>query len=372
MRYFKLPDLGEGLQEAEIVEWHVQEGATVKADQPLVSVETAKALVEVPSPQEGVIAHRFGNPGDVIHVGEPLVEFAGAAEDSATVVGELATATAAEEDTFIVGRERHGRRQQVLAAPVVRALAKRLEVDLDTLQGSGPQGQITAKDVEKASALNRQHGAPERLRGVRKEMARVMQKSHSEVVPVTINEDADIHAWSAGQDITIRLAKAIAAGAQAEPALNAWFDGETLSRRLFKDIQLGIAVDTEQGLFVPVLRNVNQRSEEDLRQGLNRLREDVKKRSIPPAELQGATITLSNFGMICGRYANPVVVPPQVCILGAGRVREEAVVIDHRQVKVHRMLPLSLTFDHRAATGGEAARFLREVIHCLERPRLDG
>jgi 2-oxoisovalerate dehydrogenase E2 component (dihydrolipoyl transacylase) len=142
--------------------------------------------------------------------------------------------------------------------------------------------------------------------------------------------------------------------------------GEHLNRRLQKTVHLGVAVDTEHGLFVPVLRDIGNRSAEDLREGLNRLRSDVKARTIPPSELQGASITLSNFGTLGGRYATPIVVPPQVAIIGAGAIRREPVMVGN-QVKGHRMLPLSITFDHRAATGGEAARFLQAMIASLSR-----
>lgn len=368
MKYFKLPDLGEGLPEAEIVEWHVKEGDEVKTDQILASVETAKAIVEVPSPQDGVIAHLFGDVGDTIHTGEPLVEYVSEeSDDSGTVVGEIPTAdTAVAGDDFIIGAAPSTRvHQSARATPAVRALARRLNVDLNGLQGSGRDGVITPLDVEQAANMNRTHGHAEPLRGVRKQMAKTMALAHAEVVPVTLCEDADIHNWPEGTDITMRLVNAIAAACQAEPALNTWFDGSSLSRRQHSKINLGVAVDTDQGLFVPVLRDIGRRSSEELRAGLDQMRADVKARTIPPKELQGATITLSNFGTIAGRYASPVVVPPQVAILGAGVIREQPVAVKGELV-VHRVMPLSLTFDHRAATGGEAARFMGEIIRVLE------
>ncbi|ERI52544.1 hypothetical protein N878_18595, partial [Pseudomonas sp. EGD-AK9] len=153
----------------------------------------------------------------------------------------------------------------------------------------------------------------------------------------------------------------------AEPVLNSWFDGKGLSIKRHAQLDLGIAVDTPDGLFVPVLRNVGARSAEDLKAGVARLRADVRARSIPPQEMMGATLTLSNFGTLFGRYANPVVVPPQVAIIGAGGIRDEPVAVDG-QVVVHPILPLSLTFDHRAVTGGEAARFLKALVEALQQP----
>ena len=165
----------------------------------------------------------------------------------------------------------------------------------------------------------------------------------------------------------LRLIRAIAAACKAEPALNAWFDSHALGRRLLEKIDLGIAVDTPDGLFVPVLRNVDTMPPEELESGLRRLIADTQARRVPPEDLRGNTITLSNYGTIAGRYASPVVVPPTVAILGAGRVRDE-VVARNREAVVHRVLPLSLTFDHRCVTGGEAGRFLAAAIADLELP----
>ena len=381
MKYFKLPDLGEGLSEAEIVEWHVKAGDTVTVDQLMVSVETAKAIVEVPSPQAGVISALFAEPGDVVHIGEPLVEYQGEQDDSGTVVGDLSlSAKHDSKDDFIVGSAHHAHTQQsIKATPSVRALAKRLNVDLSHIKASGEDGRITSLDVEKAAQLNLDIGQSESLKGVRKVMAKNMAMSHAQVVPVTLHDDVDIHAWygikdesknEAAQDITMRLVHAIAYACTSEPNLNVWFDGEQLSLRMLEHIDLGIAVDTEQGLFVPVLRNIGKRDLTDLRKGLNALREAVNSRKIPPQEMQGATITLSNFGTLAGKYANPVVVPPQVTIVGAGGIRQEVVAYEG-QAAVHPVLPLSLTFDHRAVTGGEAARFLKALMDDLKRKAVD-
>ncbi|GGK81308.1 dihydrolipoamide acetyltransferase family protein [Amphritea balenae] len=365
MKYFKLPDLGEGLPEAEILEWQISEGDHVTTDQILVTVETAKAIIEIPSPQDGVISHLFGQSGDTIHTGEPLIEFAGEEDDSGTVVGVLKTdAGVTQEDNFFIGAAPSTIAHSQQMTPAVRALANRLEVTTEHLQGSGRNGQITPEDIERAARTDRTHGKAEPLRGVRKQMAKNMARAHAEVVPVTLCEDVEIQDWNTNEDVTMRLIHAIAAGCKAEPAMNAWFDGHQLARRLHSRINLGVAVDTEQGLFVPVIRDIGNRSLSDIRGGLDRMREDVINRTIPPAELQGGSITLSNFGTIAGRYATPVVVPPTVAILGAGVIRNQPVALEN-EVVIRRVLPLSLTFDHRAATGGEAARFIRAVIDDL-------
>jgi pyruvate dehydrogenase E2 component (dihydrolipoamide acetyltransferase) len=366
MRQFLLPDLGEGLEEAEIVAWHVTEGDHVVVDQPLVSVETDKAVVEVPSPQSGRVARLFASKGDLVKVGAPLVEFAEGAEiDTGTVVGELH----AEGSKRVVDQSAGDPRaapqpRQVL--PAVRALARKLEVDLNLVQATGPDGTITRSDVERAAKSLTEAGPAEQLRGMRRAMAQRMTAAHAEVVPASVTDEADIGDWSVAEDVTIRLLRAIASDCKAEPSLNAWYNAAAGQRRLLKRVDIGIAVDTEGGLIVPILRNVGERGARELRAGLDRMRADAEARSIPPDELRGATITLSNFGMIGGRFASLVIVPPQVAIIGAGRIGERAVARDG-QVVARSVLPLSLTFDHRVVTGGEAARFLVGLRRDLEK-----
>jgi pyruvate dehydrogenase E2 component (dihydrolipoamide acetyltransferase) len=312
----------------------------------------------VPSPQDGKIARLYVQPGDRVKVGGPLVEFEeGPRTDTGTIVGELAAAPPPTAQPA----------PAVKAAPAVRALAQRLGVDLAQVTASGPGGAVTSADVERAARAQTEAVPAEPLAGVRRAMAVNMARSHSEIVPATVSDEADIEAWPARSDITIRLARAIVAGCAASPGLNAWYDGRTMERRLLQQIDLGLAVDTEDGLFVPVLRNIGGRDAGDLRRGIEAMKKDVRARTVPVAELRGQTITLSNFGMFAGRFAALVIVPPQVAILGAGRITEQPVVADG-ELAAHRILPLSLTFDHRAVTGGEAARFLKAAIEDLERP----
>ncbi|SFC99918.1 pyruvate dehydrogenase E2 component (dihydrolipoamide acetyltransferase) [Cupriavidus sp. OV038] len=372
MRTFKLPDLGEGLQEAEIVAWHVKPGDSVAADEPLLSVETAKAIVEIPSPFSGQVAKLFAQPGDIVHLGAPLVGFEGvgsAQDDAGTVVGavKVGTQVLAEAAAPLGPGGAHG----IKATPAVRALARKLSVDLAMVTPSGHDGLITATDVQRVATTLADLGPAEVVRGVRRAMAQNMARAQSEVAAATVMDDADLHAWQhdarPGNDITIRLVRALVAGVHAEPGLNAWYEGQSGRRHVLERIDVGIAADLPEGLFVPVLRNVGKRDAADLRTGLDRMRADIIARTIAPEEMRGNTITLSNFGMIAGRYAAPIVVPPTVAILGAGRIRDE-VVAAGGQPAVHRVMPLSLTFDHRVVTGGEAARFLRAVIADLERP----
>ena len=368
MKVFKLPDLGEGLQEAEIVEWHVKAGEEVEVDKPLLSVETDKAVVEVPSPRAGRISKIYAAPGDVVKIGAALVEFEGGngaeaapRKDTGTVVGEVTSSDkVVNEAATRIGQTR----LSVKATPAVRALAKRMDVDLSIVTPSGADGLITRGDVERVARIFAELGPIERLRGPRRVMARNMSMACAEVAPATLNDDVDIGEWDGNQVATLRLVRAIVAGCRAEPCLNAWYDSHSVGRRVLEKIHLGLAVDTPDGLFVPVLHDVGGRTPEDLKAGLDRLKADVRARTIPPEELRGYTITLSNFGTIAGRYASPIVQPPTVAILGAGVIRDQVLAKDGAPV-VRKVLPLSLTFDHRAVTGGEAARFLRAAMEDL-------
>ncbi len=415
MTIFNLPDLGEGLAEAEIVRWHVNVGDEVAVDQPMLAVETAKAVVEVPAPFSGVVKTLHGQPGDVIATGAPLIEFEGgniapsatrapsraSATDSGTVVGNVPTSddelieTAyaggraprahdghginganganGTNTTAIAGAPLHSANGRLRAAPAARALAKKLGIDLTRLPGTGRGGVIIVDDVIAHSNIARSPAsqAPtfaggEKLRGLRRAMAQSMTLARDTVTNCTIFDDADLHKWREGQDFTTRLLRAIAAGCLAEPALNAWFDGATQSRRLIPHVHIGMAVDTPDGLIVPVIRDVGNRSAAELRTEIDRLKRAARDRTVAPEELREVTIMLSNFGMIAGRYATPVVVPPTVAILGSGRLSRDVVAVADG-IEAHLRMPLSLTFDHRCVTGGEAARFLAAILRDLEK-----
>jgi pyruvate dehydrogenase E2 component (dihydrolipoamide acetyltransferase) len=250
--------------------------------------------------------------------------------------------------------------------PAVRALAHRLNVDLTIITPSGPDGMITAADVQRVHKILTEVGPLEKLRGARRAMAQTMSQARDEVMPTTVTDDAVLHAWQGKQDLTIRLIRGLVAGVKAEPALNAWFDHVEIGRRVLDKIHVGIAVDTPEGLFVAVLQDVASRSEESLRAGLEKMKADTKNRTVPPEELRGYTITLSNFGRYGGKYATPVIVPPTVAIIAAGATRDAVVPIDG-EIKIAKVLPLSVTFDHRCVTGGEATRFLAAMIADLQK-----
>mgnify|MGYP001556977147 FL=1 len=209
-------------------------------------------------------------------------------------------------------------------------------------------------------------GTPEPLRGPRRAMAQSMSASRDSVCACTIFDDADIHGWLPGQDITARLLRAMAAGCGVEPALNGFYDGDALSRQLEARVDVAIAVDTPEGLIVPVIRGVEQKDEAALRDDLNRLKTATRERTVKPEDMRDFTITLSNFGMLAGRSATPVVVPPTIAILGSGGIQHDVVPV-LGGIEVHRRIPLSLTFDHRCVTGGEACRFLAAVKEDLQK-----
>lgn len=509
---FKLPDLGEGLQEGEIVKWAVKEGDSISEGDTMVEMSTDKAVVEVPAPFSGKVVKLYGKQGDVIKTGAPLIAIATgkapaktakaeeleknkpreepvteAKGDSGTVVGAM---TVGEE----VSSESREARDGIRAAPAARALARKLKVDLASLEGSGKDGEVTLQDVKNAAsgtapeaaakagakdvsvspsakatakalgldisnvaprkgkvvtkgdvlaaarkqlsgapaaaassapaatakevkavpkvrALAREKGVdlrrvrptghqgnvtledvkqalaggvaapapgaysrperpyevsgePQRLTGPRRVMAQTMAKANTEVCHTSLFDEVSIAHWGEGADITVRLMRAVIAACFAEPGINAWFDGDKLEKTFHKHVNLGVAVDAPKGLFVPVIKGADGMDGAALRKELNRLREAISDGSIKSAEMSGGTITLSNFGMIAGRFATPVIVPPEVAIVGIGGLYEKLVMTE-KGIENQRFIPVSLTFDHRASTGGEAARFMKAMLNDL-------
>jgi 2-oxoisovalerate dehydrogenase E2 component (dihydrolipoyl transacylase) len=262
------------------------------------------------------------------------------------------------------------------ALPIARARARRLGIDLASLKGSGREGSITLDDVLRHSDVARcsaQRAPPpgtgeraEPLRGARRVMAHTMSVARDQTPLSTICDDADIEGWPVQGDYMPRLMRAMVQAWRIEPALNAWYDPANNSRILCKHMDLGVAVDTEGGLLVPVLRDIDGKSAQELRTVLALHKAAAHGRTIAAEDMQNSTIMLSNFGTLAGRYATAQVVPPAVAILGGGQVRRDAVVTAER-IEAHWRLPLTLSFDHRCVTGGEACRYLAAVIEDLEK-----
>ncbi|MBP9727026.1 MAG: 2-oxo acid dehydrogenase subunit E2 [Gammaproteobacteria bacterium] len=374
MKIFCLPDLGEGLPEAIIREWYVQPGDEVQIDQTIVAMETAKALVDVPSPFAGKVEKLFGKTGDTVITGSPLIGVEGEETDAGTVVGNIEASDLILEECA-TGVSVTAQQASHRATPAVRMLAQQLGVDLDEVKYSGKN--ITADDVKKAANLFQSNTIPplnvqftdavESLTPTRRAMVMSMTQSHQHIVPVSISDDADIHDWIGKQDTTVRLLRAIQAGCETVPIANAYFDGQQMVYQLHKKINVGMAVDTPHGLFVPVLKDVAHQSNEALRESINRFKQQARDKSLSPQDLKDATIILSNFGTIAGRYANPIIIPPMVAIVGIGSARN-TVVAHNGEPAVRRILPISITVDHRLVTGGEAVRLLQAIMEELAKP----
>jgi pyruvate dehydrogenase E2 component (dihydrolipoamide acetyltransferase) len=346
----------------------------------------------VPAPFSGTVTALHGAPGDIIATGAALIDF-----DSGTVVGSMPAA--GEEYVESAGHPagnglgdavRIGNgAARARAIPAARALARHLNVDLTAVEASGRDDSISLDDVLRHAQLSvapaaaspvagsaaaraiaaarPQDGTVETLRGVRRAMAQSMSLSRDQVAGSTVCDDADLHRWTHHGDYMLRLVRAMVCAWRSEPALNAWYDAAGHSRMLLSHVDLAIAVDTPGGLIVPVVREVEKKSPHEVRAAIAQQKEAAHRRTIPPEDLRGFTLMLSNFGTLAGRYGMPRVVPPAVAILGAGKVREDAVAAAGK-VEAHLRMPLSLSFDHRCITGGEACRYLGAVIADLEMP----
>ncbi len=433
---FKFPDIGEGLTEGEIVRWLVKEGDEIKEGQPLVEVETDKALAEIPAPRTGVILKILAKEKEVVKVGQVIVvigekgeSLAAAPRPSVGVVGELEEApeeapAAAEKVTPKKAPEETRPRAEVgkegkpapekpapakpapageraLATPAVRALARELGVDINKIQGTGAEGRVLEKDVRQAAEAKAKpaeevkevkkvrkydlYGSIERipLRGVRRSIAKAMVKSKYTAPHVTAMDDADVtELWqirekekkvaeSKGIKLTILpfVIKAVVAGLIDHPYLNATLDDENEEIVLRKYINIGLATDTPEGLMVPVVKLAKEKSIFELAQELSQLTEKARNRTIDLADLKGGTFTITNYGAVRGIYGTPIINYPEVAILGVGRIQDRPV-IKEEKVVVRKILPLSISFDHRVVDGAEAARFLDTIIRRLEDPDL--
>lgn len=432
-KVFKLPDVGEGIAEAEIVEYLVRVGDQVKADQPAVRIETDKAVVELPAPYSGVVVEIPHNAGDTVSVGDTLLVIETEAE-AAEAQREGETPRAIEKPAEEKKEDKPPPRpkpgteeklepdhavapaagpQRVLATPHTRKVARELKVDITTVQGTGTHGRITDEDVKRAAEEAAAPPAPQKvpapkgptaaavqapatagfdfekygptkrvpLKGVRRRTAEVMVRSVSTIPHVTHFDDADVTELMAVIDrerglaesrkirltILAFLAKAAATALKLYPSLNSSLDEET-GELVFKEYyNIGFATDTEAGLMVPVVRDVDKKSVLQIAADLQELSRKARDRSIELDDMRGGTFTITNIGSVGGKWATPIIVHPQVAILCSMRAQPQPVVRDG-QIVVRTIMPLTLSFDHRVLDGAEAARFTGFIIGLLEDP----
>jgi len=359
----KLPDVGEGIAEGEVVRWLVAEGAQVKEDDPLVEILTDKANVEIPSPVSGTVMKILASPGQVVKVGELLALIEPGAVKAAAAGGE------------------------VLATPVVRKLAKDLGVDLGDVPGTGPGRRVTEEDVRRAASPGEPTGTPpesaseERIpfKGKRRMIARKMVAAKTRVPHALLVDEADVSGllaertriretgeW-AGVRITILpfIMKAVAGALRLHPALNASLDEDRGEIVLKKKVDVGMAVDAEDGLVVPVVRNADAKSIIELAGEIERLSAAAREGALAPGDQTGGTFTISSVGSIGGLFSYPVINVPEAAILAAHKIVTRPVVRDG-EIVPRDMMYLSLSFDHRIVDGGEATRFLSEVVRRIE------
>lgn len=448
--HFILPDLGEGVHEAELLEWKVKPGETVEEHQTLAEMETDKARVEVPSPWAGVVKDLNGKEGDIITVGSVLVTYetkggadrkpqdrvesgaraadeavpAGAVEgdesdeqkppaareDAGTVVGNVSGSLTVSPRFARRREEENGqvaRREKTLATPAVRRIARELGVDINRVPATGRGGRVTASDVQsfaqgqpaapadrapskQAESRDRARteapaissdGVSQRVpfRGIRRKIAQALSRSMHTAVHFTVVEEADVTAlekerrkliFATGEKISLLpfILTAVIRALREHPSLNANVDDENEEILLKNVINLGVAVDTDHGLMVPVIHNADRLSLVELGRSVSDLAQQCHGRTVPRENLIGGTFTISNVGSFGGMFATPVINYPEVAILAAGRARERVVARDGT-FSIGTVLPLSLSCDHRVVDGAEGTRFLNAVVRLLENPQ---
>ena len=363
---FKLPDLGEGLTEGEVARWLVAEGQELAEDDPLVEIATDKTTVEIPSPAAGTVSKILVQEGEVVAVGTVLVVIAGYGAEPAEAQPDApaqAPSTPAAEVRVPVTQAR------VQATPVVRRLAQELGVDLAQLSGSGPNGRITEDDVRKAGGgelVLQEHkpseGRREPVRGVRRQIVEHLTRAHAEIPAVTFVEEADF------TDVDVELLlplvlRATALSLREFPELNARLEGDEI---VYLDrCDIGVAVQTDRGLVVPVVRACGDASLEQLGAEVARLADAARAGTLKPEELRGGTFTVTSAGKLGGLFVTPLVNHPEVAILGLHRIGPRPVVHDG-EIVVRQIGNVSVTFDHRVVDGARAAAFTLDVVSRLQ------
>lgn len=423
MRYiFKFPDIGEGLEEGTIIEWHVEKGQTVKMGDPLCTMETDKVVTAIPSPKNGIIAAKFGKAGETVHVGSALVEIDIEGVDGSAAVDEANKVEPLEEGAGVVGTlevagnnavlvaSKEGVRieensntagKKALSTPVARAMASDMGVDINRIKGSGPAGRVTKEDVIRfaqdgskqikpsavsgetniQSALQTNLVDSEPLSQMRKTIAKNMIQSKHNAAHMTVFEEVEISELDrirkkykeplAAEGIKLTylafIVKATAMSLKKFRALNSEMDFEKSVMLYKKYYNIGIAIDTEKGLVVPVIRNADKLSVKEIAMEINKISDKARDGKLTLEDMKDGTFTITSYGSIGGLFAVPVINYPQAAILGIGRVSKKPVVKDD-QLAVGLVLPLSLSVDHRIADGGDTARFVNSIIGYLADP----
>jgi pyruvate dehydrogenase E2 component (dihydrolipoamide acetyltransferase) len=433
VRYiFKFPDIGEGIHEGTILEWCTEKGERIKMGDPVVKMETDKVVADIPSPRDGVIAARYGKIGDVIQVGEPLVEIEieGVAGEAAQEIakekpkppakepleekgfGVVGTLEVAGDASYLPAGmdgitdkgaaavpEKPERQRKALATPVARAMAKDLGVDINKVTGTGPGGRVMKEDLRKYYDNIRDGKAPSAppvgitgespavrveivpLTQIRKAIAKNMMRSKQNAVHMTLFEEVEVSELirirekfkekftSQGVKLTYLpfVLKALVASLKKHRTLNSELDLENGRMILKNYYNIGIAVDAPDGLVVPVIRNADRLSIRDIAIGLQEIGAKARDRKLTLDDMKDGTFSVTNYGALGGTYGTPVINYPQTAILGVGKITQKPVVKDG-QLAVGNVLPLSLSADHRIVDGGEATRFLIDLISYLQDP----
>jgi pyruvate dehydrogenase E2 component (dihydrolipoamide acetyltransferase) len=435
VKEFKFPDVGEGISEGKIVKWVVKPGDKVEEDQIIGEIETDKAIVEMPSPYDGVIKELKIPVGGTVHVGEVLVSYEGEGKEpvekpeapkaeekpkeSVGIVGDVSTKAGGVLPAGLQGRKSSAPSEHIKAVPAARKLAKEMKIDLSSLKGSGPDGAISVKDVKAASPGEKvvekepekkveapksdekvaegkeekkirvvrkydMYGYVKRvpLSMIRKTIAKTMVKSWSEIPHVTHIDEADVTelvevrkrekeiASEQGIHLTYLpfIIKALMGALKKYPDFNASYDEENEELIIKQYYNIGFAVDTEAGLMVPVLKRSEQKNLMTLAKEMQELAEVARSRKINIMDMQGGSITVTNIGSLGGLYATPIIRPPEVAILGLGKIYDKLVPGKDGKPEVRKIMPISLSFDHRVLDGANAARFVSEIIRHLADP----
>jgi len=400
-RELLLPELAESVVEGEILQWLVQEGEMVALNQPVAEVMTDKATVELPSPFSGILQKHLAKVGDIVAIETAIALFADESggeqaavldDDDGSSLSLFTPSESVETEPIIqirkseksVASKTRGPYGRVLAVPAARKLARDLEIDINKVAGSGPNGRVRVDDVKSHAASKTSIQSEERIpvRGLRRVIAEQMSKSHLEAVRTLHVDEADVSQLvdlrkklkpiAAEQGIKLSylpfIMKAVVSALKKYPIINSTLDSETNEIILKKYYNLGMAVATQAGLVVPVIKNVDQKTVLELAQNINELAKNAQENKLSPTDFTGGSFTITNIGSLGGLFSFPIINVPEAAILGVHSIKKRAIVLDDDSIVARAMLYLSLSFDHRIIDGAEAAQFTSYLIELLEMP----